>query len=169
MNTTIKKIGTHMPQYYKPPKNWKDRGEILITYKPIWRNIPIIRGFPFWVGNTIRFHITIQKHGEGNSYAQDCINETIDNELIEQYNIEGTDIEIISSPIPCEGNIRFSLGIMNIVQKNDPLILTANVQNKDRYWFVFVPFILGIIGTIIAGILLGFIQIEPFLRLLIEP
>ncbi|REG11144.1 hypothetical protein [Pelolinea submarina] len=156
-----------MPQYYKLPKNWKGRGRISIRYKPFWRNIPIIKKLPYWVGDKVQFHIHFNKYGKSDPLTRNVIHEIIDNSLIKQHDIESLDTEIKGVPIYTEGNLKFSLGITNYPQKNDPLIITANVQNKDRYWFILIAFILGIIGTIVTGIISGFIDITPLI--LIKP
>ncbi len=155
-----------MPQYYPLPENWKNRGKIKITFFPFWRNIPILKGLPLFVGDSVKFHVHVEKEGGGNPYALDVVHEILDNSLINQINIERTDTDISGTPISREGNLKFSIGMTNFPQPQDPLIITANVQSKDRWWLgcagLFIGGIVTFIVTIASGIVLGVIEIDKF-------
>jgi hypothetical protein len=166
MNSILERLAIHMPQFYPPPENWNDRGRSKITFKPFWRNIPLVRNYPLWVGDRVEFDIHIDKMGNKNPYALQVVHEMIDNVVIQEHNIEGMDTNIKSMPIASEGNLKFSFGTANYALPNNPLIVTANVQNKDRWWLGCVGLIAGavvtFIVTIASGIVLGIIEIDKF-------
>ena len=150
-----------MPEYYTP-HNWKNRGEIVITYKPFWRNIRILKKFPFWVGNKVTFNIRFEKPGEKNIYATQVIHHKLNNVVVEEFNIEEISNKIVACPISGEGDVKFSLGIANYSLPSDELIMTANVQSKDRWWLGCAGLFIGGIISFILSIVLGLIEIDKF-------
>ena len=104
----------------------------------------------------------IEKQGHGNPYGINVIHEIIDNSLISQINIEAKDIDIEGTQISVEGNLKYSLGMVNLPLPQDPLIFTANVQSKDRWWLGCAGLIIGGIIAIITGIVSGAIEVDKF-------
>ena len=82
--------------------------------------------------------------------------------MISQINIEAKDIDIEGTQISVEGNLKYSLGMVNLPLPQDPLIFTANVQSKDRWWLGCAGLIIGGIIAIITGIVSGAIEVDKF-------
>ncbi len=148
-----------MPQYYPPPENWDERGTINIIFKPWWRNLPILRSFPLWVGDRVAFHLRIEKPASPQRPGR-AVHEAIDDHLVNVFPLQGMDIDVQSLPIPSEGNLRFTFGYQNYLEPTDPLIITANVQSKDRWWVGCAGLLIGAILTVLSGVATGLIQID---------
>ena len=157
----FERIGIYMPQYYPPPENWKNRGKIKITYIPKWRNFWLLKHLPLWVGDKVKFRFQSDNAGENNPYALHVIHEIIDGVVVNETNIEKIDVEITGLFISTEGNLKFSFGVVNYAHPTDSLIVTANIQNKDRWWLGCAGFILGLLSAIISGVIVSFIIVDP--------
>jgi len=104
---------------------------------------------------------------------QPCVYEKFGNGEIHELGdlpdtIDSGDKEIIGNPINGEGDLEYTLGFYGY-PTSGKTIVTARVINKDRWSLGCLGFVAGIISTIIAGIVLGFIKIEPILRVFIIP
>jgi hypothetical protein len=155
-----------MPQYYEPPENWNERGKIKITFKPWWRNVPGLKKLPLFVGSRVRFRVQTEKPGKRNPYALHMVQEFIDDTPINHFLFEEVDTNIETEPISMEGNLKLSFGYLHMPQRYDPLILTAHIQNTDRWLLGCAGLLVGAIitffVTVAAGIALGILQIDKF-------
>ena len=162
----LDRINIYMPQYYPLPENWKNRGMIQIIFKPFWRNFIVLKKLPLWVGSKVRFNIYIEKEGDVRSVSPDAIHQTIDGVLIRKFEITEKNNDIDGVYISTEGNLKFSLGSGNYPEQNDTVIISANVQNFDRYWVGCAGLLVGgvvtFITTVAAGIVTGIFEVDKF-------
>lgn len=163
-----------MPQYYPPPENWQERGKIKITYKPAWRNWPLVRNvIDYRDGDRVEFRIQIEKVNAERRphYVYEIFRGKINNAFV----IDGVDTDISGNRIE-GGDISYKLGYKPN-NTHDPIMtesfLTAQVLGWDTFrsnvfWMIVSALIGGII-TLATGAALGFVEIEKFWRIWIPP
>jgi hypothetical protein len=167
MNTRLKnllsRLGINMPQHYRLPENWNNRGKIKVTFIPRWRNVPVLNKLPYWVGDKICFKLEAENPAD--EYSSDVVYEFRNGEVVNHTSIEGKSKIVNGVTIADEGNVKMTLSVLNHYYKTDPLIITANVLNTDRWLPGCIGFFLGIIGSIISGIIVSLIIVVPAWRI----
>ncbi len=154
-----------MPQYHKTKI---DRFKVETKLK-----FPLRKWFPYFVGNKITFRIKIedteQRIDSTVLYIFQAFGdrqETI--HKIEAGKLPNTWVTIIGSPIDREGDVIYKMGVSPSA-KNSNTLFSAHVINTDRWLLGCVGLVAGAVVTIASGIALGFIKIEPILRIFITP
>ncbi len=160
MNNLLERVGIHMPQY-RNVNNLKNGRKIIITPKPYWRNLKVL---PYFVGDTIKFRLeALGKNEIDGKFDIYYVTEFFRDREKGYYIIDKSPYDFEGRIVDGEGDIRYSVGLLP--SHDTHVVVTAKAINTDRWSLGCVGFLLGIIGTISAGIILGFIQIIPFWRI----
>lgn len=167
MNTRLQnllsRLGINMPQHYRLPENWNNRGKIKVTFIPRWRNVPALNKLPYWVGDKIRFKLEAENPAD--QYSNDVVHEYRGEKLINHTSIKDKSQTIDGVLISYECDVKFTLGVLNHPYETDPVIITATVINTDRWLPGCIGFFLGIVGSIISGIVVSLIIVVPAWRI----
>jgi hypothetical protein len=165
MSLPIERLGTLMPQY---PNAKLDRFQI--EAKPI---IFFRRWIPYFVGNNVTFRVRIKDTTQTIDSTILYIVESFgdDTQLIKK--IQRADlpndwIELTGNPIDRECDVMYRVAT-SPKGDNAHTFLSAHVVNTDRWALGCVGLLAGFIVAIASGIVLGFIKVEPILRMFIEP
>jgi hypothetical protein len=157
-----------MPRYHN--RKHPDLGKIRITPRPWWRNW--FRFLPYFVGDTIRFRVQIETPQETPNVYERFGNEALKSLSDFPGPIDSGDEEIIGNPISGEGDIEYKVGFWDSPD-SAVTVMTAKAVNTDRWLLGCVGLVVGAIATFIitvaSGIVLGFIKVEPILRMFITP
>ena len=150
----IKRIDILMPQYLQ--SNTNRTGKVSAIPYPWWRSaLPWI---PYFVGSRVMFRLKIERDGGLIMY------EKFGDQIYDTFAVISDDI-LRGNIIPRECDIEYFLALPNekkFIAENIVNLMTTKVTSTDRWSLGCVGLILGAIGTIIAGIILGFIKIIPF-------
>ncbi len=146
-----------MPQYHS--RKHPFLGQVTITPHPWWRNW--FRFLPYFVGDRVHFRVQIETPQE-----QPCVYERFGGREIKQLgdlpdimNNSG-DKEIMGNPINSEGDVEYTLGFYGYPTSGETII-TTRVVNKDRWSLGCVGLMVGMIVTIIAGVIINLINVDP--------
>lgn len=156
-----------MPQYHSLKV---DRFKIEAMPKSLLRRV--FRFWPYFVGNRVEFKLSIVD-----------LNSIIDStslHLFEIFNGEEKTLKkfdrakitddwnnIVGNPIDREGDVIYRIGVSS-KSSSSQTIFSAHVINTDRWSLGCLGLLFGTIGTIVAGIILGFIEISPAWRVWIQ-
>lgn len=164
INGLLERVTHYMPQYYKPPQNWKGRGGATIEYCPKWRNFPVIRNSALWVGQKIGFRLKFDQRGPDGPIVTHVVHEVINGLINSSTSITEKETNVSGLLITGEGDYKFVLGFPGYFNPDAPVLFSAHIQNKDRRWIFWTEIILTSIATFIttvaAGIVLAFISIK---------
>jgi hypothetical protein len=169
MNTLFERLGIHLPQYHNAKVD-----RFLIRTKPnyFWQ-----KWIPYFVGNKVSFMIRIEDTEQRADSSPMRVFEIFgDSEhqikKIERVDLTNEWLTLTGNPIDREGDVIYSFGL-SAKSAISSVIFSAHVINKDRWLLgcggLVIGAILTIITTIISGIVLGFIKIEPILKMFITP
>jgi hypothetical protein len=128
-----------MPRYYNLP-DWYDKGRVTVTPKPFWRRVPILKLFPYYVGDTISFHIHFEKPLVKSILSPCNIYEKKSDEWKALINIVGTDADVTGSRIYSEGDVVYFVGVHPNKDYLEP-IFTTTVNSWDTItnkWFLLI-------------------------------
>jgi len=174
MNSLLRKITKNMPECFELD-DWNGRGKVTITPKSFWRRIPVLKKIiAYHVGDKVRFHIHIEKPILSNGYAADAIWEQFGNHIELLGNIN-TDYDVEKHRIDTEGDVKYLLG-KSLNSQGAEIIFYTKVVSWDTVvlnWSIiivtaFITFVVTILGTFLAGIALGIIDIPKILKLVVR-
>lgn len=152
----LQKWVLHMPQYHNPKFD-----RYRIETKP---KIFLRRWFPYFVGNNVAFLMRITDPEQVVDSTTLYVFEVFgDRERrikeIERQTLPEGWIPILGNPIEREGDVIYSVG-SSYGGKNTVPLFTAHVINTDRWSLGCIGFILGTISSVIAGIIIAFINVR---------
>jgi hypothetical protein len=171
-----------MPKYY----NYNDYKGHSVKVVPVGglRRIPLLRDWlPYYVGDRVALDVFFkaipekQKQYTENPLSDYCIWEIHSNGSRDFVYLVNADNEqytkrFESQVITQQGDLMIYLGLNHTPDPRAPL-LTTEIMHKDRRRYDTLLVLLGIIGgciaTVVSGILMGFIKVEPILRMFITP
>ncbi len=154
-----------MPQY--PNGNTNKTGKVKATPYPKWREW--LPWFPYFVGQKIMFRIYIEEN------PGMLIHEKFGDTIFDTFSVASGKI-CRGNVIPRECDVEYFLAFPNerkFIAGNTITLMTTNVTNTDRWSLGCAGLIIGavitFVITIASGIVLGFIKVEPILRMFITP
>ena len=153
-----------MPHYYKT-----QIAHFEIETKPMCF---LRRWFTYFVGKRVKFKIMINN-------TRDIIDSTTlylvesfcgEEKEIKQYNkIANQQIEIYSgNRIDGEGEIKYKIGTSTNSHYLTTIFDCKSYNARDRWSIGCISCLVGFFSAIAVGIILGFIEIEPFIRILFK-
>lgn len=159
VNKTIERIGVHMPQYY----NETYFNEVNVKTRPSNFIRRILRGWQYYVGQRVYFHIEVKKARKDVDLSGYTIVEKLPGMDKPRIVVALTDTSKFSKHITnvgiigVEGNVEYKICGRSGYFPEGGYIFTSNVINRDRFfhqWFwIFIGALITLSCTVLAWLL----------------
>jgi len=164
MNTLLERMGIPVPQYHNTKA-----AHFYIEIEPVslWRKLKF---WPYFVGNRVKYRLRIIDVESRKDATMLHLFEVFAGEdkrirKFEPGEIDGNWNEITGNPIDREGDVIHKIGT-SPKSAVAATIFSTHVINTDRWLLGCIGLIIGglisFVVTIVAGVILGFIDVRPF-------